>query len=188
MNTLFQLIFEFIKTGLFAFGGGLATIPFLHEISENYGWFDLNTLSTMIAISQSTPGPIGINMATYCGYTTYGFFGGVAASLSLVLPSLIIVCLISSQLEKFKNSRLVQSIFTGLRPAVIGFIISAVVGIYVSVLFKVELYNNTNNILNLFNYKSIIIMIVLLVINRYHKLNPIITIIGCGALGVLLGL
>jgi chromate transporter len=181
-------MFEFIKTGLFAFGGGLATIPFLYEMSQNYGWFDLDTLTTMIAVSQSTPGPMGINMATYCGYTAYGVLGGIVTSLSLVLPSLIIVCLIASQFEKFKNSKLVQAIFTGLRPAVVGFVISAVLGIYVSALLNIDLYNQTKNVVFLFNYKSIVIMILLLVVNKYHKLNPIITIVGCGILGIILGL
>jgi chromate transporter len=188
MNTLLLLMFEFIKTGLFAFGGGLATIPFLYQMSQNYGWFDLDTLTTMIAVSQSTPGPMGINMATYCGYTTYGVLGGVVTSLSLVLPSLIIVCLIASQFEKFKNSKLVQAVFTGLRPAVVGFVISAILGIYISALFNVELFTNTKNIIDLLNYKAIIIMVLLLIINKYRKLNPIIVIMGCGALGIILGL
>lgn len=95
MNTFLLMCWEFFKTGLFAVGGGLATVPFLEEISTKYGWFSLSDLTTMIAVSESTPGPIGINMATYVGNHMFGVWGGVAATLSLVAPSIIIICIIA---------------------------------------------------------------------------------------------
>ena len=188
MTVIFRLVFEFFKTGLFAVGGGLATIPFLEEMGNNFGWFDVNTLTTMIAVSESTPGPMGINMATYVGYHTAGLFGGIITSLSLVVPSIIIVCVIASMYEQFKKSKVIQAIFGGLRPAVVGFILSACMGIFTSTLFNIDLFNNTNNIFLFFDYFSIFVVIVLLVINHYHKINPIYTIIGCSIIGIVLGM
>ena len=100
MNKIWLLILEFMKTGLFAVGGGLATIPFLNEIAVRYA---------------STPGPIGINMATYVGYTVAGAGGAVLATLSIVTPSIIVICIIANYFQKFKNARIVQMIFAGLK-------------------------------------------------------------------------
>ena len=102
INTLVTVAIEFFKTGLFAVGGGLATIPFLQDMAIKYGWFDLTTLSTMIAVSESTPGPIGINMATYVGYITLGPVGGIISTIALVTPSIIVILIIANMLEKFK--------------------------------------------------------------------------------------
>ena len=100
-----RLMIEFFKTGLFAIGGGLATLPFLYELSEKTGWFTTTDISNMIAISESTPGPIGINMSTYVGFHTAGLLGGIVTTLSLVLPSIIIIEIISKVLTKFKESK-----------------------------------------------------------------------------------
>ena len=110
MSELLLMMWEFFKTGLFAVGGGLATIPFLQEMGQTFGWFDVGTLSTMIAISESTPGPMGVNMATYVGYTLHGLFGGIATTLSLVAPSIIVIIIIANMLDKFKNSKIVRAI------------------------------------------------------------------------------
>ena len=88
MSEFIRLCIEFFKTGLFAVGGGLASIPFLKEMAVKYGWFTIEDLTTMIAVSESTPGPIGVNMATYVGFHMYGLAGGIAATLSLVAPSI----------------------------------------------------------------------------------------------------
>ena len=96
MHTLFVMFLEFFKTGLFAVGGGLATIPFLMDMSDKYGWFSQSELANMIAVAESTPGPIGVNTATYAGVTTYGIAGGIIATLGLVLPSYIVIVAISS--------------------------------------------------------------------------------------------
>ena len=100
------MFLEFFKTGLFAVGGGLATIPFLREIGVRYGWYTMSDLSTMIAVSESTPGPMGVNMASYVGFSQYGVLGSIVVTLGLVLPSLIIICIIANFLEKFKEDDL----------------------------------------------------------------------------------
>ena len=188
MSILFKLAFEFFKTGLFAFGGGLATIPFLEEMGTNFGWFSVNTLTTMIAISESTPGPMGVNMATYVGYHTYGIVGGIITSLALVAPSIIVVCIIASMYDQFKQSKVIQAIFRSLRPAVVGFIISACIGIFLTTLFNIDLFNTTKNIFKLLNFYSIITVTILLIMNHYKKINPIYTIIGCAIIGIILKL
>ena len=186
---LFRLIFEFFKAGLFAVGGASCHYTFPdEEMGNNFGWFDVHTLTTMIAVSESTPGPMGINMATYVGYHTYGIVGGVITSLSLVVPSIIIVCTIASMYDQFKKSKTVQAVFSGLRPAVVGFIISACMGIFMTTLLNLDVYEVTGNLVNLVDYFSVFMVVVLLVINHYRKLNPIYTIVFCGVVGVLLQL
>ena len=114
------LFWEFFKTGLFALGGGLSTIPFLYEMMEKYHWFTQTDLMNMIAVSESTPGPIGVNMATYVGYHVAGnsILGGVVATVGLVAPSVIIICIIAKALSIVKDSIWVKRAFEGLRPAV----------------------------------------------------------------------
>ena len=106
-----QLFWEFFKTGLFAVGGGLATLPFLYDMSISTGWFTAQDIADLIAVSESTPGPLGVNMATYVGFKSIGLFGGVVATLGLICPSIIIIILISKILDKFKDSAVVQKVF-----------------------------------------------------------------------------
>ena len=122
---LLTLIVEFFKTGLFAVGGGLATLPFLSRMGEIYGWFTKEELANMIAVSESTPGAIGVNMATYVGYAQGGILSALLATLSLIAPSIIVICIIAGMLEKFQNSRVVQDAFSFIRPAVTGLIAAA---------------------------------------------------------------
>lgn len=122
---LLRLFIEFFKIGLFAIGEGMATIPFLRQLSLSTGWFPPQLITDMIAISESTPGPIGINMATYVGYNIAGPAGGIAATLGEILPAIIIVTLVSKSLEKFSNNKQIDHIFYGLRPAVTGLIAAA---------------------------------------------------------------
>ena len=121
----FQIFWEFFKAGLFAAGGGLATPPFLYAISESTGWFSTADIANMIAISESTPGPLGVNMATYAGYQTLGIAGGIWATLSLTSPALFVITAVSKALDKFKNALLVEKIFYGLRPCSIALITAA---------------------------------------------------------------
>ena len=126
MIRLLALCYEFFKTGLFAVGGGLATIPFLTDMSAAHpDWFTMQQLADMIAVGESTPGPVGINMATYVGYTVAGVPGAVLATLSLVLPSFLIILIVARFLDKFSESRYVKDAFGGLRPAVTGLIAAA---------------------------------------------------------------
>ncbi len=128
---LLTLCYEFFKTGLFSVGGGLATIPFLKAMSVKYeNWFLISDLTNMIAVSESTPGPIGVNMATYVGRTVEGVLGGILATLFLILPSIIVILIISRVLDKFSENKLVKDIFYGLRPAALGMIFAAVVSIF----------------------------------------------------------
>ncbi len=117
-----RLFFEFCKVGLFSVGGGLATIPFLTDLGERTGWFTSGQLADMIAISESTPGPMGVNMATYVGFTSAGVPGGIVATLGLILPSIVIILIIAGFLQKFRQSRAVDAVFYGLRAASVALI------------------------------------------------------------------
>ena len=122
---LLRLYWEFFVVGCFSMGGGMATVPFLFDLADRTGWFTTADLASMIAISESTPGPIGINMATYVGYASAGVPGGVIAPLGLVTPAVIIILLVSRLLNTlWKNSR-VQDLFHVLRPASVGLIAAA---------------------------------------------------------------
>ena len=138
---LLHLSFEFSKVGLFSVGGGLATLPFLYHMGQKTGWFTAGDVSDMIAISQSTPGPMGINMATSVGYTIAGLWGALIAPVALVIPSVIIIIMISHALNRFKDSILVADIFYGLRPASIGLIVTAGISVAKGSLFTLEKYN-----------------------------------------------
>ncbi len=182
-----KLFYEFAKTGLFAIGGGLATLPFLYEMSSATGWFTTHDISNMIAVSESTPGPIGINMSTYVGFqTTYTYFGiaggilgGITATLSLVLPSIIVIELVSKILNKFKESRIVQEIFYGLRPASTALVAASGMGI-AKAAFLIE---NTAAIA--VNYKSLILGILIFVFYKLFKLHPIVYIAAAAVIGII---
>lgn len=131
---LLRLFYEFFKTGLFSVGGGLATIPFLQDMGARTGWFTPEDLATMIAVSESTPGPMGINMATYVGFHRAGVPGAVIATLGLITPSIIVIIVIAGFLKKFRQSRTVDSVFQGLRPASIALITSAGLSVAAGVL------------------------------------------------------
>ncbi len=122
---LVQLFLEFCRVGLFSVGGGLATIPFLTDLGERTGWFAPGDLANMIAISESTPGPMGVNMATYVGFHTAGVPGGVIATLGLVFPSIVIILIIAEFLQKFRQSKAVDAVFYGLRAASVALITAA---------------------------------------------------------------
>ena len=135
MNVYLQLFIEFFQIGLFAIGGGPATIPFLMELPSRHDWYEVSDVASMLAVSESTPGPIGINMATYAGFNAGGLLGGIVATFSLVLPSLIIIVLIAKLLENFSKNMFVKSSFAMIRPAVTGLIATAVWGIFNTALF-----------------------------------------------------
>lgn len=184
MDNLILMALEFFKTGLFAVGGGLATIPFLTEMAHKHGWFTVEALSTMIAVSESTPGPIGINMATYVGSTVAGVAGSVVATVSLVAPSLIVICIIANMLEKFKESSLVKMIFSGLKPAVVAFIVSACIGLFTTTLLS---EGGSANMLMWIDWKAIALLAVLMVVhNKYPKLHPGFYIVFAAVMGILL--
>ena len=131
-----RLFFEFFKVGLFSVGGGLATIPFLTDLGQRTGWFTSGQLADMIAISESTPGPMGVNMATYVGFHTGGVLGCVVATLGLVTPSIVVILLIARILKQFRQSRTVNAIFCGLRAASVALITVALLEVAVIALAK----------------------------------------------------
>ena len=135
--TYLRLFWEFFKTGLFAVGGGMATVPFLKNIGLATGWYSQTDLMNMLAVSESTPGPIGINMATYVGFTVAGIPGAVIATIGEVTPSIIVILIVAAMLTKFRNSNYVENAFYGLRPASSGLIGAACAGVVLQVLLRV---------------------------------------------------
>lgn len=192
MMLYLKLFIEFFKTGLFAVGGGMATIPFLYDMSAATGWFTEQDLANMIAVGESTPGPIGVNMATYVGYVTgaqYGvlgsIFGAVVATLGLVLPSMIVILIIATFLKNFRDNRYVNDAFYGLRPASTGLIASAGIGVAVSNFF----FADAGLSLAAVNFKGLVLFALLWVLtNRVKKtkgLHPIVFIAGSAVIGIL---
>lgn len=178
---MITMFLEFMKTGFFAVGGGMATIPFLYEMAKKHPWFDEGTIADMIAISESTPGPIGVNMATYVGFNGFGILGGIVATLGLVIPSVIVMLIISNFLAKFGESKSVKSAFYGIRPAV-----AALIGIALFEIFKIVLFGG-GSMLGGFNLKALILLIVLFVAMKIKNFHPIVYIAVAGVCGVLLG-
>ena len=140
---LLRLFYEFFKTGLFAVGGGMATLPFLYDISTRTGWYTHEKLADMIAVSESTPGPIGVNMATYVGFETAGIPGAVIATLGLVTPSIMIILLIARALKAFRENPYVEAGFYGLRPCSVGLIAAAGFLVVRLALLNTGLYEKT---------------------------------------------
>ena len=184
-----RLFWEFFKTGLFAVGGGMATLPFLYSMSDTTGWFTHAQLADMIAVSESTPGPIGVNMATYVGFTAAGIPGAVIATLGLITPSIIIILIIARVLTAFRQNKYVDAAFYGLRPCSVGLIAAAGLLVVKIALFDFDLFKQTGVLLDLFNWKAILLAAVLIVLTRYvkplKKLHPVIFILGSAALGAL---
>ena len=174
-----QLFWEFFKTGLFAIGGGMATVPFLFDISAKTGWFTASELANMIAISESTPGPIGVNMATYVGFETAGILGGIIATIGLATPSVIIIMLVAKILTRFRDNPLVDTVFRYLRPAVIGLIIFALWQLVPLTFLGAE-----KNILIL---PVIAFAVLLFCLLKFKKVHPIVWI-GVGAVFGLIAL
>jgi len=188
-----QLFFEFFKTGLFAVGGGLATLPFLYDMSEKTGWFTESDLTNMIAVGESTPGPIGVNMATYVGYVTGGIPGAVIATLGLVTPSVIIILIIASFLKSFRENRYVNYAFYGLRAASTGLIAASGLSVMAGALFCSEVLTADAEMLSVlqgvFNWPAIALAVVVyLLSNRVKwtkKLHPILFIAFSAVIGMV---
>lgn len=187
---IFLLLFlEFFKTGLFAIGGGLATLPFLKQISLRYPWFTPSDLMDMIAVSESTPGPMGVNSATYAGFHAAGIPGAITATCSLVLPSVIIIILVSRALDKFRDSPLVKNGFYGLRPASAGLIFGAMLEVFAASLLHTENWSGIASLGSVINVPAIIIFLVLsLGIWKLKKLHPIVFILIGAVCGIVFNL
>lgn len=180
-----QLFIEFFKIGLFSIGGGLATLPFLYHLVEKYGWITSEDLLNMIAVAESTPGPIGINTATFMGYKTAGILGGITATVGIVIPSFIIIILIAHYFMKFSEQPMVRAGFNGVRPAVVGLIGAAGFEVVKAALLNVEHFFNTNDFIGLFNYKALLLFTVMLFLMHRYKKHPILYIVAAGIIGVI---
>ncbi len=185
MSELVRVFFAFFKIGLFAVGGGPATIPFLIDLSEKTDWYTMEELTNMIAISESTPGPIGLNMATYVGFHTLGIFGGVVSSVGLTLPSVVVIILIAKFLNNFNENPYVKNAFWGIRPAVTALIFAAVLSMCKASLFVTTEAGVQPAV------GSILICAAafgLMQIKKLKKLHPAVWILGAAVLGIVLQL
>ena len=195
--TLLKLFWEFFLTGLFAIGGGMATVPFLQDIAEKTGWYTAGQLADMIAVSESTPGPLGVNMATNVGYTVgsqelggavMGILGAVTATIGLITPSVIIIMVIAYFLKKFRESRLVDSALYGLRPASVALISAAGVDIVLFALLQVDsIYDIAKAVVS---WKSVLLAALIYVgtnfVPKLKKIHPIWFIAASAVIGIVL--
>ena len=189
MTLYLQLFWEFFKTGLFAVGGGMATLPFLYDISNKTGWFTHAQLADMVAVSESTPGPIGVNMASYVGFVTGGVGGAVVATLGLIAPSILIVLIIAAFLKAFRDSKYVDGAFYGLRPASTALIASALVTVAKGAFFSSQNFGDLTAVLHGVEWKAVVLAAVLLLLTRYvprvKSWHPIVFIGLSAAVGVI---
>ena len=178
----FQLFYTFFKIGLFGFGGGYAMLSMIQgEVVTRYGWLTPQEFTDIVAVSQMTPGPIGINSATYVGFTATGsVWGSIVATFAVVLPSFILMLTISKFFLKYQKHPLVEAVFKGLRPAVVGLLASAAL-----VLMNEENFSSPTDDLYSF-IVSCLLFIITFIGTRRFKLNPIGMIIVCGIAGLLL--
>ena len=195
ITTCLQLFWEFFKTGLFAVGGGMATLPFLQAIGESTGWYTYTDLMNMLAVSESTPGPIGINMATYVGFTAAGIPGAIIATLGEVTPSIIVILIVAAVLHSFRNNKYVDQAFYGLRPASTGLIGAACAAVVLEVLTTVQLAAQSGGIVSggsLFNVPGLLLAALLIVLTNFAPkkvtgLHPIVFIGLSAVVGVAFG-
>ncbi len=166
-----QLAFEFLKIGLFSFGGGYATIPFLYHISQEFNWYSLEELTQMTAIASITPGPIGINVATYAGLKTAGVLGALIATISEVIPSFFLVLIIAKILKKFSDNFYVKAIIDTLKPISCALLVSVAIG-----LIKPEIQN----------LYAILLLAFLLILSWKSKKDPLFYILISAIVGVIL--
>jgi len=180
-----QLLYEFFITGLFMFGGGLAAIPFLQQMGDRTGWFSTVQLMDMVAVSEATPGPIGVNMATYAGYTVAGIAGGITATVGILLPSVIIALIVARLLTRFRESRLVKAALYGLRPASLGLIAAAGITVFSLVIFGTELRFMTDMHFLQFDVRALILAVLLFVLTNLIKAHPVIYLAASAIIGIL---
>ncbi|MCR5484380.1 MAG: chromate transporter [Clostridiales bacterium] len=189
--TLLTLFYEYLLTGLFAVGGGLATLPFLTRMCENHpDWFSMTELTNMVAVSESTPGPLGVNMSTFVGYTVGGVPGAVVSTFALILPSVIIVLIISKFLSRYMENKYVQSVFSGLRPAVTGLIAAAAWTVIKTALFRF-FPTALSDIPSSVDVYAVILFFVVLILNQIKplsKIHPVVYILASAAVSVILKL
>lgn len=186
MEVLLNLFKEFFSIGLFSYGGGLAILVLLQEKSIDLGWLNLQQFADMVAISQSTPGPIAINLATFVGYFQGSIIGSIIASIAVVLPGLSISLLIARFMEHFNEKPLVIAVLKGLRAVVIGLIGAAILNIAYVTIFNIEAYKNSRILSELFRLKEIGLFILLVILMLKYKKHPVVYIVCAGVVGLFL--
>ena len=184
-----RLFWEFFKVGLFSVGGGLATLPFLYSLGAKTGWFSTADVANMLAVSESTPGPIGVNMATYAGFDCGGVLGGVVATLGLVTPSVIVIVLIAMALQAFRTNKYVDAAFYTLHPASTGLIAAAGWSVFALVLVNLDAYRASYQQADLLQSKNLILLAVIWVLTNLvkplKKLHPVVFLALAAVVGIV---
>ena len=184
-----RLFWEFFKVGLFSVGGGLATLPFLYSLGAKTGWFSTADVANMLAVSESTPGPIGVNMATYAGFDCAGVLGGVVATLGLVTPSVIVIVLIAMALQAFRTNKYVDAAFYTLHPASTGLIAAAGWSVLALVLVNLDAYRASYQLADLLQWKNLILFAVIWVLTNLvkplKKLHPVVFLALAAVVGIV---
>ena len=184
-----RLFWEFFKVGLFSVGGGLATLPFLYSLGAKTGWFSTADVANMLAVSESTPGPIGVNMATYAGFDCGGVLGGVVATLGLVTPSVIVIVLIAMALQAFRTNKYVDAAFYTLHPASTGLIAAAGWSVFALVLVNLDAYRASYQQADLLQWKNLILFAVIWVLTNLvkplKKLHPVVFLALTAVVGIV---
>ena len=184
-----RLFWEFFKVGLFSVGGGLATLPFLYSLGAKTGWFSTADVANMLAVSESTPGPIGVNMATYVGFDCGGVLGGVVATLGLVTPSVIVIVLIAMALQAFRTNKYVDAAFYTLHPASTGLIAAAGWSVFALVLLNLDAVRTSYRIADLLQWKNLILFAVIWVLTNLvkpvKKLHPVVFLALAAVVGIV---
>lgn len=184
-----RLFWEFFKVGLFSVGGGLATLPFLYSLGAKTGWFSTADVANMLAVSESTPGPIGVNMATYAGFDCAGVLGGVVATLGLVTPSVIVIVLIAMALQGFRTNKYVDAAFYTLHPASTGLIAAAGWSVFALVLVNLDAYRASYQQADLLQWKNLILFAVIWVLTNLvkplKKLHPVVFLALAAVVGIV---
>ena len=183
--TLIRLYYEFFKIGLFSIGGGLATLPFLQKLADNNEWLTTSKLVNMIAISESTPGAIGINTATFVGYEAAGIFGGIITTLGIITPSIIIIIMIAHFFKKFNEKPIVKGAFLGIRPAVTGLIGSVGFSVLILSVINLDKYNLSKKIIDLINIKELLLFSLIMTLLLRYKKNPITYLAFAAVIGFI---
>lgn len=188
MKLYFLLYFEFFKIGLFSLGGGYATLPFLYHMSEQYHWFSSVELTQMLAISSITPGPVGLNVATYAGFKTAGIIGSIIATSAIMMPSYFMVVAISKMLKKFRNNFFVESALYALRPATAAMIGAVSIRLFKDCVIRSMSFNSFSfaKITSFLDIKAIVLIICLFIFSFYYKKDPLIFLLIGSVAGIIM--
>lgn len=185
---LFFLCMEFAKIGFFSLGGGYATLPFLYHMSEVYGWFSPLELSRMLAISSITPGPVGLNVATFAGFKTAGILGSIVATMSIMLPSFFMIIIISKMLKKFKDSPCLCSVMYALRPATAAMLAAVALRLFRDVIIRNPDFSGFNflQMQNFIDIKGFLLLVILFILSLKLKKDPLVFLAFGAIAGILL--